>query len=212
MLLSKVREHIAHDLTNPMSYGREFDIVVKVEEMIEMEPKSQKSITGEEQPTKTTLKVTDTSGLLFDVIVPSKLVPRGVKIDSVVRICKLGKSKEDRTLEAKGHTNIMVIDEWFKMYKKFHLKIQNESLDCTDIILGYNRDKQQQTNEFGVTDISYLVEQINEREFTASKLSEKVFDHYQSLTLHQILYTQMPETNEFIVPNLYKSRFFVLGF
>lgn len=114
--------------------------------------------------------------MLFNVIVPSSLLPQGVKIDSVLRFSKLGKSSSgiESTLVAKGHTNIMTIEPWFKLHKKFHLKIENESIDCTDLILGFNREKRE--NELGEVEMSYLVEQINEREYTASKITEKVYD------------------------------------
>ena len=46
-----------------------------------------------------------------------------------------------------------------------------------------------------------------------SRISDKVFDHYQSMTIHDILNTpaeNLPK-GEFIIENLYKTRFFVVG-
>jgi hypothetical protein len=54
---------------------------------------------------------------------------------------------------------------------------------------------------------------INEREVVLSRITEKVFDLYQTMSLHEILYTpeSMHPKGEFIIDNLYKTKFFVLG-
>jgi hypothetical protein len=56
-------------------------------------------------------------------------------------------------------------------------------------------------------------EQINEREYCISRITEKVFDSYQTMSIHEIHYTpnSMHPKGEHIIENLYKTRFFVLG-
>jgi len=72
------------------------------------------------------LKVTDSSNLLFSVIIPKVLLPKELKAGDVVRITKVAKSREglEKTLDFTSHTNVMMIEEWFKVYAKFNQKIE----------------------------------------------------------------------------------------
>ena len=46
-----------------------------------------------------------------------------------------------------------------------------------------------------------------------SRITDKVFDHYPSMTIYDILYTpsETHPKGEYIIDNLYKTRFFVVG-
>ena len=63
------------------------------------------------------LRVTDNSNLLFEIQVPSSLIPNDVGAESVIRINKLKKNKEienDRLLFAQINSNIMTVAKWYK--------------------------------------------------------------------------------------------------
>ena len=99
MSLHKVKDTIINDRKNTegLPYEREFDLLVKIEEIIP-EPKSQ----NDEQE-MSLLRVTDNSNLLFEIQVPSSLIPHDCSAESVIRINKLRKVKEvenDRLLVA----------------------------------------------------------------------------------------------------------------
>jgi hypothetical protein len=72
MTLHKVRETIINDQKNPnpLPYEREFDLVVKIDEMI-TEPLSQ-SENGQEM---LSINMTDTTNLVYQVSVPKTLMP-----------------------------------------------------------------------------------------------------------------------------------------
>ena len=148
----------------------------------------------------------------FTIICPSK---PSYKSGDVLRITKCVKGSSERTLEAKSWTNFMLIEKWFKVHKKFHQKIENESHPLTDVILGFYKCENQQTDDghFGGGQDDNYTEQVNEREYAMSRITDKVFDHYQSMTIHDILYTPVERhpKGEFIIENLYKTRFFVVG-
>jgi hypothetical protein len=71
MTLHKVRETIINDQKNPnpLPYEREFDLVVKIDEMIS-EPSSQS-----ESDEMLSINMTDTTNLVYQVTVPQKLMP-----------------------------------------------------------------------------------------------------------------------------------------
>ena len=92
MTLHKVKEVIINDILTRkvLPYEREFDLLVKIEE-INTDSKSQTEMI--------TLRVTDNSNLLFDISVPAFLLPTNCGVDSVIRINKLKqlKDKENST-------------------------------------------------------------------------------------------------------------------
>lgn len=45
----------------------------------------------------------------------------------------------EKTLEFTNHTNVLMIEEWFKVYQKFNQKIEQEFQSITDLILGFNK-------------------------------------------------------------------------
>lgn len=85
MTLHKVRETIINDQKNPnpLPYEREFDLVVKIDEMI-TEPLSQS-----ETDEMLSINMTDTTNLIYQVSVPLKLMPANVVVGDVIRINKL---------------------------------------------------------------------------------------------------------------------------
>lgn len=66
------------------------------------------------------------------------------------------------------------------MHKKFHQKIENEFHSLTDVILGFYKCENQQTDDgyFGGGQDDNHTEQVQEREYVMSRISDKVFDHY----------------------------------
>lgn len=90
MSLTKVRESIQNQqISGPGYYPqeREYCLVVKVEDIEQI---AQESFKGAE---KVCLKITDSSNLLFSVILPQILLPKELKVGDVVRITKVAKSK-----------------------------------------------------------------------------------------------------------------------
>jgi hypothetical protein len=118
MTLNRVREYIQLEATKPQSYEREYDLVVKIEEA---EPDH--------------LKVTDTSNMLFTI--QCEKMNHSFKSGDVLRVAKVIKGSDERTLRAMEFTNFMSIDKWFKVHQKFHQKIENEFHSLTDVILGF---------------------------------------------------------------------------
>ena len=100
MTLNKVKETIISDSNKevPLPYEREFDLVVKIEEIDQeyASPWSNLDVplvdAGSEKII--CLKVTDTSNMMYDIITPQNLLPTGTQAGAVVRITKLIKSKE----------------------------------------------------------------------------------------------------------------------
>jgi hypothetical protein len=94
MPLMKVRECIQNEfskaLDGPLPYEREYCIVVKIEE-IESLSKNEFDQPSSEM---VCLRVTDSSNLLFSVIIPKILLPKDLKIGDVTRITKVSKSQE----------------------------------------------------------------------------------------------------------------------
>tara|TARA_B110000285_G_scaffold200302_1_gene234119 strand:+ start:607 stop:954 length:348 start_codon:yes stop_codon:yes gene_type:complete len=89
-----------------------------------------------------------------------------------------------------------------------------ENFELVNSILGYNGGKKKKDDdEFGdiFESINYNTEQINEREWTNSKFSEKVWEKYQTKTLGEILFSDA-KTDADCLPNIYKTKFFVAGF
>ena len=127
MTLNRVREYIQNELKNPAGYEREYDLVVKIEEVSDC-----------------SLKVTDTSNLPFTIICPNKLP---YKSGDVLRITKCIKGPSERTLEAKSWSNFLQIEKWFRVHKKFHQKIENEFHSLTDVILGFYKCESQQIDD-----------------------------------------------------------------
>lgn len=90
----------------------------------------------------------------------------------------------------------MIIDPHFKVHQKFNSKmIDHDYQDAVEIIIGAKKQEAESTlqslvaeNYFGD---SYKDDQINEREFRISRITDKVFDQYQTLTLNEILYQQV---------------------
>lgn len=147
---------------------------------------------------------------MLDLNIPTNLLHKNVEVGCVLRVTKVkgatytrgpGVSSKDeipqhllRTLVYTDHSNIMVIDPYFKVHQKFHSKIAHDYQDTVEIIIGAKKqetENQLQTlvaeNYFGD---SYKDDQINEREFKISRITDKVFDQYQTLTLNEILYQQ----------------------
>jgi hypothetical protein len=127
MTLNRVREAIQIEVSKPGPAPREYDLVVKVEDA-----------------EGNSLKVTDTSNIVFTINCAS--APPLMSGD-VVRITKVIKAANERTLETTEHTNFMFIDKWFKVYQKFHQKIENEFHSLTDTILGFYKCENQQTDD-----------------------------------------------------------------
>jgi hypothetical protein len=125
--LNKVKETINRDTDQQPSYEREFDIIVKVEDIVIND-------------SKTELKVTDNTNLLFEILVDSSILPTDTRISDVIRLCKLQRRKEganqDRTLIGSDHSNCMMLRNWFKMHNRLSSKMQNEAVDLMDAILG----------------------------------------------------------------------------
>ena len=113
----------------------------------------------------------------------------------------------------------MIIGKWMKVHTKFHQRVEKEHHDMMESMLGISNrinkalllDGSLQPDEyFGQNDHG---DQINEREYNISKISDKMFDSYQSITLNEILYREDDQiSNPDIIQNLYKTRFFIVGF
>lgn len=87
MTLNRVKEYIQNEMKNPPGYEREYDLVVKIEEVSDC-----------------SLKVTDTSNLPFVILCPTK---PSYKSGDVLRITKCVKGNNERVLEAKPWTNFI---------------------------------------------------------------------------------------------------------
>jgi hypothetical protein len=87
---------------------------------------------------KATLKVTDTTNLLFDLQVSDSILPANLRIGDVVRFSKLvrDKSSDEDKLTSQDKSNCMMLEPWYKLYQKFHSKMKNEKFDLTEAILG----------------------------------------------------------------------------
>jgi hypothetical protein len=144
--------------------------------------------------------------------VPTNQLHKNVEVGCVLRITKVRgatytrgpstSSKDEipqhllRTLVYTDHSNIMIIDPHFKVHQKFNSKmIDHDYQDAVEIIIGAKKQEAESTlqslvaeNYFGD---SYKDDQINEREFRISRITDKVFDQYQTLTLNEILYQQV---------------------
>ena len=78
MTLHKVKETLINDKKSPtpLPYEREFDIVVKIEEVNRSNHTS-------------SIKVTDSSNLLFEIELPSYLINDKIGQNDVIRVNKL---------------------------------------------------------------------------------------------------------------------------
>lgn len=165
MNLNKVKEFIMNEQssimggrgTNPgqiAQYPREYDLVVKIESCQPCLAKDVLAImTGGKQPEirikaheeqktvepVTQVRVSDTSQMQFELIVPQSLLPEDIKVGDVIRVKSVVASTHPdhrNVLVPTDHSNILLISNIFKLYSKFHKRIENTEFNLTDAILG----------------------------------------------------------------------------
>lgn len=91
----------------------------------------------------THVKVSDTSQMAFELIVPESLMPPGVQVGDVIRVKSVVASTDPdnrQVLVPTDHSNILTISKAFKLYQKFHTKIENLESSLTDAILGVTQN------------------------------------------------------------------------
>jgi hypothetical protein len=77
--------------------------------------------------------------VLFELWVPESMVPSGIEPGNVIRIKSVVSSilnEYKNVLVPTDHSNILQIHRSFKLFKRFHEKIENTEHDLTKAILG----------------------------------------------------------------------------
>ena len=85
------------------------------------------------------IRISDSPQGAFELWVPISLIPVGLKTGNVIRVKSVVASiLEDHRniLVPTDHSNILIIHETFKLYKKFHNKAEVSNHDLTLAILG----------------------------------------------------------------------------
>lgn len=116
------------------------------------------------------IKITDTSNILIDLNIPTRMLHQNVDLGCVLRVTKVkgatyvrepGTSSKDeipphllRTLVYTDHSNIMVIDPYFKVHQKFENKIEHDYQDAVELIIGAK--KQENDNLQGLVTENYF--------------------------------------------------------
>lgn len=100
------------------------------------------------------------------------------------------------------------------MYQKFHTKQDIENFYLIDTIIGIGKKKSEfEDEQFGdIFQNTYSTEQINEREYTISKYSDKVWEKYPLCTLADILFSENDSQVEGCIKDVFKTKFFIAGF
>lgn len=79
-------------------------------------------------------------------------------------------------------TNILKVPKWTKTYQRFHSTEKNDEVDLEKVVLGRDQKNEEDYDEnlLSIMDgpKQQYIEQINEQEFTISKISEKIWDKY----------------------------------
>jgi hypothetical protein len=86
-----------------------------------------------------TIKISDSALSSFELWVPVRLIPLGLKIGDVIRIKSVVASilaDFKHVLVPTDHSNLLLIHPTFKLYKRFHNKEQSTMHDLTLAILG----------------------------------------------------------------------------
>ena len=91
------------------------------------------------------------------------------------------KGSQGNILVGSEITNVMIVPEWFFTYRRYHSLVQNEALNLTDLILGERQKKELEDNY--IDDLLDAAEkpfkdQLREREFCVSTLTDKIWDKY----------------------------------
>ena len=85
------------------------------------------------------IKISDTASITFELWVPDSMVPEKIKIGDVIRIKSVvaSTSTDHKTvLVPTDHSNLLQIHKSFKLYQRFHKKIENTEYDLSVAILG----------------------------------------------------------------------------
>ena len=162
MNLSKVREFIFNEgqpgkgpaHVPQFNYPREYDLVVRVDEITTLEPHlAAKVMTGGHQPTIGTglsshasgpapcksIKISDSATITFELWAPEQMIPERLRAGDVIRIKSVVASTapdHKTVLVPTDHSNLLQIHKSFKLYGRFHRKIENTEYDLSTAILG----------------------------------------------------------------------------
>ena len=75
----------------------------------------------------------------FELIVPQSLLPEALAIGNVIRVKSVVASTHPQNrnvLVPTDHSNVLLIQDTFKLYHKFHKRIENTEFLLHDAILG----------------------------------------------------------------------------
>jgi hypothetical protein len=157
--LNKIREFILNEQSTipttkykPRDTPREFDTVARIDSMQEIQ-NSEEIMTGgllpeiklyqeKDEEIKVmepaySLKLSDPSGISFELVLPLKLLPQGLAPTDVIRIKSVVASTNRNhklTLVPTCHSNILVVPKSFKLYERYQAKViesPTKSIDST---------------------------------------------------------------------------------
>lgn len=85
------------------------------------------------------IKISDSATIAFELWVPDYMIPEKLKSGDVIRIKSVVASTatdHKTVLVPTDHSNLLMIHKSFKLYGRFHKKIENTEYDLSVAILG----------------------------------------------------------------------------
>ena len=90
------------------------------------------------------IKISDSAAITFELWVPDSMIPEKLKPGDVIRIKSVVASTHTdhkNVLVPTDHSNLLQIHKSFKLYQRFHHKIENTEYDLSVAVLGCSTTK-----------------------------------------------------------------------